>query len=73
MREESKKIERFDGTNMVRWEPAMQSFLMSKKLWMKMRKIAPVAGETRGDATHVKRLKNDNLEEDNMEIIGKNC
>ena len=71
MREESKKIERFDGTNMVRWEPAMQSFLMSKKLWMKMRKIAPVAGETRGDATHVKRLKDDNLEEDNMEIIGK--
>ena len=71
MKNEKKSIESFDGTNLVRWEPAMQGYLMSKKLWTKLKKIRPKPGEVRGKAEYTKRLEDESLEEANVEIIGK--
>ena len=72
MKSENKKsIESFDGTNMVRWEPAMQGHLMSKKLWTKLKKIKPKNDEKRGSDSYLKRLEDEELDEANAEIIGK--
>jgi len=51
----------------------MQGHLMSKKLWNKMMKIKPKVGEVRGSEAYLQRLKDEDLEEANMEIIGKIC